>query len=345
MFESLKRDPAELSIILSELNYSLTNENDRLSFDKFVQIMQKLEVEMDKSQTVDISHENEQISNVIDVNQPHSTESDKPKVLNEDIKTSPTPVRLTDKPEFEQDEPTLPKYEMVDEASESEKVEYGPLITDNSQSQIPITEGPIPGSNFEDMEKSNMSSNSNFIIPKSPTAKERKIYGAMLPKHGVYFLPDLKVMDFIRVLNNYRRECLRTGKLSEARQAKHKISELQDKEKIRQLTNMCISHEREVDTVKKAQTKQFIEFEKAWDSYMMEYEMTANKSIKKLKTQQQEELKALNSMLHNEVSFKVNFSQELISLKKRIKKLISVGKYEEADLLKYQADDLEKVNL
>ena len=77
---------------------------------------------------------------------------------------------------------------------------------------------------------------------------------------------------------------------------------------------------------------------------MMEYEATANKSIKKLKTQQQEELKALNHMMHNEVSFKVNFSQELISLKKRIKKLITVGKYEEANMLKYRADDLEKVN-
>lgn len=77
-----------------------------------------------------------------------------------------------------------------------------------------------------------------FQFPKSPSAKERKLYGAMLPKHGVYFLPDLKVIDFIRVLNNYKRKCLNEGKLSEIKKAKQKIEELRSKEMMRQLTNM-----------------------------------------------------------------------------------------------------------
>ena len=106
---------------------------------------------------------------------------------------------------------------------------------------------------------------------------------------------------------------------------------------------MCISHEKEIFTVKKAQNKQFEEFEKAWDSYMMEYENTAQKSIKKLKLQQKEEIRALNHMMQDEITFKVNFSQELISLKDKVKKLISVGKYDEANILKYRADDLERV--
>lgn len=76
-----------------------------------------------------------------------------------------------------------------------------------------------------------------------------------------------------------------------------------------------MSHEKEVSTVEKAQRKQFVEFEKAWDAYMMEYEETAQKSINKLKKQQNKELKALSRMLQSEPNFKVNFSQELIQLR------------------------------
>lgn len=41
----------------------------------------------------------------------------------------------------------------------------------------------------------------------------------------------------------------------------------------------------------KAQRKQFIDFENAWDSYMMEYEDIAHKSILKLQKQQEGEVK------------------------------------------------------
>lgn len=75
---------------------------------------------------------------------------------------------------------------------------------------------------------------------------------------------------------------------------------------------MCISHEKEVKTVEKAQKKQFIEFERAWDSYMMEYEDTAQKSILKLQRQQEKEVKSLVKLMHRDPTFKVNFSQELI---------------------------------
>ena len=34
---------------------------------------------------------------------------------------------------------------------------------------------------------------------------DRKSYGNMLPKTGVYFLPDTKVIDFLRVLTEYKK--------------------------------------------------------------------------------------------------------------------------------------------
>mmetsp|Transcript_30423 Transcript_30423/g.29895 ORF Transcript_30423/g.29895 Transcript_30423/m.29895 type:complete len:120 (-) Transcript_30423:433-792(-) len=47
--------------------------------------------------------------------------------------------------------------------------------------------------------------------------------------------------------------------------------------------------------------------------------------------------------MKRETTFKVTLSQDLILLRNRIEKLISIGKYEEADILKDKAEELEKV--
>ncbi len=52
----------------------------------------------------------------------------------------------------------------------------------------------------------------------------------MLPKRGVYFLPDTKVLDFLRVLTDYKKKCEEEGKYVEAQRAKKKFYELQNKE-------------------------------------------------------------------------------------------------------------------
>lgn len=59
---------------------------------------------------------------------------------------------------------------------------------------------------------------------------DRRSYGNMLPKTGVYFLPDSKVIDFCRVLTDYKKQCEQEGKYVEARKAKKKHDELREKE-------------------------------------------------------------------------------------------------------------------
>lgn len=68
---------------------------------------------------------------------------------------------------------------------------------------------------------------SNTRLPKRG---DRKSYGNMLPKQGVYFLPDTKVLDFMRVLNDYKWQCELEGKYVEAKWAKWKYEELKIKE-------------------------------------------------------------------------------------------------------------------
>lgn len=55
----------------------------------------------------------------------------------------------------------------------------------------------------------------------------------MLPKTGVYFLPDTKVVDFLQALNQYKRGCEKLGRVQEAKKAKIKFEELKSRERER----------------------------------------------------------------------------------------------------------------
>jgi Ca2+-binding EF-hand superfamily protein len=345
IFQSLRRSPSELEEILSELGLAQLQPHDWITFDQFVVIMQKLENEMDKGQE-DEEEEVEVYSRKLEQEQFGEVERDmKNGDLRRDFTEGMKGQHYYTAGEDEQEEPRPALYEVVDdegeEAQEQDQEQYHEPDYHEVHRQQQMSENPIPESDSVDEQedetqqrshtvpqtddealpreateaKTEDSSVYSFRMPRSPSSKERKIYGAMLPKHGVYFLPDLKVIDFIRVLNNYKRKCLKEGKLSEVKKSKTKINELRNKEMLRQLTNMCVSHEKEVETVERAQKKQFTEFETAWDSYMMEYEEAAQKSIKKLQKQHEKELKSLQRMMERDPNFKVVFSQDLIGLR------------------------------
>lgn len=75
-------------------------------------------------------------------------------------------------------------------------------------------------------------------LPKEGTLEERNKYGCLLPRTGVHFLPDSKVVDFLRLLNDYRKKCCKEMNLTEARRAALKFEDLKNKEMLRQLQNM-----------------------------------------------------------------------------------------------------------
>ena len=64
---------------------------------------------------------------------------------------------------------------------------------------------------------------------------DRSKYGCLLPRTGVHFLPDSKVVDFLRLLNDYRKKCCKEMNLTEARRAALKFEDLKNKEMLRQL--------------------------------------------------------------------------------------------------------------
>jgi len=71
------------------------------------------------------------------------------------------------------------------------------------------------------------------MMPKEGSYEERTKYGCLLPRTGVHFLPDSKVVDFLRLLNDYRKKCCKEMNLTEARRAALKFEDLKNKEMLR----------------------------------------------------------------------------------------------------------------
>ena len=94
---------------------------------------------------------------------------------------------------------------------------------------------------------------------------------------------DSKVLDFLRLLEEYRRKCEEQGNYAEARKSRSKFDELLKKETQRQRNNIRAAQEQELQNIEAAQKAQFLEFSQAWDNYMSDYEATAYLSLEKLK--------------------------------------------------------------
>lgn len=179
-------------------------------------------------------------------------------------------------------------------------------------------------------------------MPEEATLEDRNKYGALLPRTGVHFLPDSKVVDFLKLLNDYRRKCCAEMNLPEARRAQLKFEDLKNKEMLRQLQNMRQAQEQELITVEAAQRSQFLEFSGAWDNYMSDYEATAYLSLEKLKEKHTLEIQQLHEKLKSEFQNKTQLSRGLMELKDKVRKLMFMKRYEEAELLQIQCQQMEQ---
>ena len=85
-----------------------------------------------------------------------------------------------------------------------------------------------------------------------------------------------------------------------------------------------------------------MEFSAAWDNYMSDYEATAYLSLEKLKEKHQLEIQQLHERLRAEASQKTTHSRRLMELKDKTRKLMFSKRYEEAELLQLQCQQMEQ---
>lgn len=153
---------------------------------------------------------------------------------------------------------------------------------------------------------------------------------------------DNKVLDFLRLLEEYRKKCEIEGNYQEAKKAAGKFEELLRKETIRQKNNIRAAQEQELQNIEAAQKAQFLEFSQAWDNYMSDYEATAYLSLEKLKEKHMLEFQQFQDKIRKELTQKMKFSKDLLDLRDREAKLVRMKRYDEAEKIKMKADLLEE---
>lgn len=104
---------------------------------------------------------------------------------------------------------------------------------------------------------------------------------------------------------------------------------------------MRIAQEQELATVEGAQKVQFQEFNDAWDKYMADYEAAAFESVERLKEKHMQELAALSQKIYTETQTKQNWSKQLMDMRSQEKIFFSVRQYENAEMCRNRADEME----
>jgi len=160
--------------------------------------------------------------------------------------------------------------------------------------------------------------------------------------------PDYKVIDFMRILEEYRIQCEQKGNYQEAGQAQAKFEELRVKESQRQKNALLAEQEKELQMIESAQKKQFIDFSQSWDNYMNDYEAVAFLSIEKLREKHLNEIAVLKDTVRREIVSNYVHPQEVLELRRKEHLYVSKKNYEQAEEIRRQIvilEEYEKVDM
>jgi hypothetical protein len=102
---------------------------------------------------------------------------------------------------------------------------------------------------------------------------------------------------------------------AEASRAKVHIKSLGVKELRRQEENMQRAQWQEMEQIQGQQQRQFVEFSRAWDDYMGNYEVAAGQSVQRLKEKHVKELEEMIEHTYSHHTVKYTLSRELMNVR------------------------------
>ena len=88
---------------------------------------------------------------------------------------------------------------------------------------------------------SSQSINTALTADLSTYDLDKKKYGVLLPKSGVYFLPDERIINLLRVMNFIRKRCEQEQSYVQANQLKMVFTNWKTQEQKRQENNMRVA--------------------------------------------------------------------------------------------------------
>lgn len=156
-------------------------------------------------------------------------------------------------------------------------------------------------------------------------------------------LTDPKVLEFLRILDEYRVKCEDEGNYAEAERASDQLDNLRAQEMKRQVKAMKARQISERQDIQLAHQVQFKEFNTSWDRYLDEFDNMAQGYIRTMTAKHAQELRDFQEQLHKSVVAKPpKFSKELLEWRRRQHMLAKSAQYAEAQKIKKIADMMEK---
>lgn len=129
---------------------------------------------------------------------------------------------------------------------------------------------------------------------------------------------DPKVLEFLRILEEYRIQCEDTGNYLEASRANKQLGVLRKQEERRQQKVIQARHISERQDVQLAHNMQFNEFNKAWDKYLEEYDQMAQVYIQQMTERHAVVLLDFQKKLRHELASKPpKWSKELLDQRRK----------------------------
>lgn len=155
--------------------------------------------------------------------------------------------------------------------------------------------------------------------------------------------PDPKVIEFLRILEEYRSKCEEEGNYLEAGRAFKQLAILRKQEEKRQQKAVKARQLAERQDVQLAHNMQFSDFTAAWNKYMEEYDNMAQMYIQQMTERHAVVLLEYQKQLRAELANKPpRWSRELLETRRRQHILARGKQYAEAMKLKHLSDKNEE---
>jgi hypothetical protein len=154
---------------------------------------------------------------------------------------------------------------------------------------------------------------------------------------------DPKVIEFLRILEEYRAKCEEEGNYLEAERSQRQIETLRTQEEKRQRKAVKARQLSERHEVQVAHNQQMDEFNASWAKYLEEYDLMAQNYIQQMTERHAANLLAFQQELREEVGEKPpRWSRELLDWRRRQHMLAKQHNYVEAQRVKKVADQMEQ---
>ncbi len=155
--------------------------------------------------------------------------------------------------------------------------------------------------------------------------------------------PDPKVVEFLRILEEYRLKCEEEGNYLEAGRAHKQLSILRKQEEKRQQKAVRARQIAERQDVQLAHNMQFSDFNAAWDQYMEEYDNMAQMYIQQMTERHALVLLEFQKQLRQELLARPpKWSKELLEMRRKQHVAARNKQYTEAQKLKKVCDKVEE---